>query len=76
MITGLVKPKGMVLIPNRIRKKHGLKPGTKFVIIDRENEVAIKPFNKQYFEKFAGILSGKGDLLEALRKEKEYERNL
>ena len=68
--------KYQVVIPKKIRVKHKIKPGTKLAFIDRGNEVVIKPFDKNYFSGFAGILKGKGDLIKELLKEKEFEKNL
>jgi len=74
MVTSTVGTKGQVVIPAKIREKYKIKNGSKIAFIEHGDEVILKPFDKSYFEKFAGILKGKGDLLKELKKEKEYEK--
>ena len=77
METSIVTIKGQIVIPAKIRRKIGLKKGTKVAITEKGNGFMVEPLNKQYFEKFAGILKGKGKaskaLLEERRKDKERE---
>ncbi|MCY7361205.1 MAG: hypothetical protein LH629_03930 [Ignavibacteria bacterium] len=44
--------------------------------VERDGELFIRALNKAYFESFAGILKGDGDLLAELMKEKAKEREL
>jgi AbrB family looped-hinge helix DNA binding protein len=74
METSIVSSKGQIVIPKRYRKKDGFKPGTKVVFSeDAKGNLIIKALNKAYFESFAGILKGKGDVLAELMKEKQWE---
>lgn len=79
METSIVTIKGQIVIPAKIRRKMGLKKGTKVAIIEKENGLLVEPLNKRYFEKYAGILKGKGKasraLLEERRKDREREDN-
>jgi len=57
--------KGQVVIPAKIRRRLGIKKGTKFHVEDREGEIILRPLNKEYFQKMSGILKGSG-LVKAL----------
>ncbi len=77
METSVVTIKGQMVVPAKVRKKYGLKKGTKVVIMEKEEGFMVQPLDKKYFEQFAGILPGKGKatkaLLEERRKDKERE---
>lgn len=68
--------KGQVVIPKKFRKKFGIKPGTKVAFAEKNGELVIRVMDRKYFEKFAGILKGGGDVLGELVKEKAREREL
>lgn len=76
METTVVTTKGQIVIPSRIRRHYGIKKGTRVCLIERNGEIILKPITREYIEKMAGILGKEGKLLEALRREKEREREL
>jgi AbrB family looped-hinge helix DNA binding protein len=61
--------KGQVVIPARIRKRLGVKKGVKLHIEERDGEIILRPLDRQYFERMAGVLKGAG-LLDSLAKSK------
>lgn len=76
METPVVTAKGMITVPGNIRRKFGIKKGTKVAFIEQDGKLIMQPLNKDYFMKMAGILGTKGDLLKALIEEKKWEREL
>lgn len=76
METAVVTVKGQIVIPSRLRRRYGIKKGTRVCLIERNGEIILKPITREYFDKMAGILGKEGKPLEALRKEKEREREL
>ena len=76
METTVVTVKGQIVIPFRIRRRYGIKEGTRVCLIERNGEIILKPLTTEYFNKMAGVLGKEAKLLEALRKEKEREREL
>lgn len=76
METSILTSKGQIVVPRNIRRKMNIKPGTRIAFIEKGDEIIIKPFDKNYFEQFVGILNGTGDVLEELKKEKRRERRL
>lgn len=77
MNTFAVTIKGQIVIPVKIRRKFGIKQGTKICFIDHGDEVVLRPLTKDYFEKMAGMLKTNGKLTKALlenrAKDKEWE---
>jgi AbrB family looped-hinge helix DNA binding protein len=71
MDTSQVTTKGQLVIPARIRRKFGIKPGTKVRFIERGDEILLQPITKTYVNSVCGIV--KSDhcitqtLLEVLR---------
>jgi AbrB family looped-hinge helix DNA binding protein len=64
--------KGQVVIPAKIRNRLKIKKGTRFHVEERDGEIVIRPLNRAYFEKFAGMLKGSG-IVESHMKAKAEE---
>lgn len=60
--TSVVTIKGQIVIPSKMRKKLGLKKGTKVCLVDHGDEIIIRALTKDYFEKMAGALKTAGQL--------------
>ena len=69
--------KGQIVIPSSIRRKFGIKEGTRIEIEVDEGakEIILKPITREYVHSLRGKFKGKG-LLKALMAEKEREREL
>ncbi len=68
--------KGQIVIPARLRRKYGIKEGTKIVITEAEDAIMLKPLTEQYLKKLQGSLKGRGALkalLEQRRLDKDKE---
>ena len=76
METTVVTVKGQIVIPSRIRRRYGIKEGTRVCLIERNGEIILKPITREYFYKMAGFLGKEKKLLKALQREKEREREL
>ena len=76
MDISVVTIKGQIVVPSSIRKKFGIKKGTKIAFIEQNGKLYIQPLDKSYFESLAGILGTKGKLLKSLMEDKEKERKL
>lgn len=69
--------KGQIVIPATLRRKYGIKNGTKIVITDNGDSITLKPVTEQYLKNLQGSLKGKGGLkvlIEERRKDKEREK--
>lgn len=67
--------KGQIVIPSSIRRRLGIKEGTRIRIEEKGNEIILKPITREYVHSQRGKLRGKG-LMKALMAEKKREREL
>ena len=72
----IVTTKGQLVIPARLRRRHGIKKGTRICLIEHGEEIVLKPMTAEYFDKVAGILGTKGKVLKSFMEEKKKEREL
>ncbi|MEP6819496.1 MAG: AbrB/MazE/SpoVT family DNA-binding domain-containing protein [bacterium] len=69
--------KGQIVIPSSVRRKFGIKEGTRIQInvSDDEKEIILTPITREYVHSLRGKFKGKG-LLKALMADKKKEREL
>jgi len=69
--------KGQIVIPSSLRKKLGIKEGTRIQIeLDEDSgEIILKPITREHVHSLRGKFKGKG-LMKALMAEKKKERML
>ena len=68
--------KGQIIIPAKLRRKYGIKNGTKIIITEINDTIVLKPVTEQYLKNLQGSLKGKGGLKALLgerAKDKERE---
>ncbi len=76
METSVVTIKGQIVVPVKIRRKFGIKKGTKVAFIEQNGKLLIQPLDTNYFQSLAGILGTEGDMLKSLMEDKKREREL
>ena len=54
--------KGQIVIPAILRRKYGIKEGTRIVISDSGDSIVLKPITEKYLKKLQGSLKGTGAL--------------
>ena len=74
--TSVVTTKGQLVIPARIRRRHGIKRGTRICLIEHGEEIVLRPLTREYFQKTAGMLGTGGKVLKALLEDRKREREL
>ncbi|HEY3131509.1 MAG TPA: AbrB/MazE/SpoVT family DNA-binding domain-containing protein [Acidobacteriota bacterium] len=69
--------KGQIVIPSSLRRKFGIKQGTRIQIeVDEKTQrIILTPITREYIHSLRGKYKGKG-LLKALMAEKKREREL
>jgi AbrB family looped-hinge helix DNA binding protein len=69
--------KGQIVIPSSLRRKLGIKEGTRIQIEFNEDagEIVLKPITREFVHSLRGRFRGKG-LVRALMAEKKREREL
>ncbi|MDZ4158327.1 MAG: AbrB/MazE/SpoVT family DNA-binding domain-containing protein [Anaerolineaceae bacterium] len=68
--------KGQIVIPSTLRRKYGIKVGTKILVYDDGESIILKPVTEDYLKKLQGSLRGSGALkilLDQRAKDKESE---
>ena len=67
--------KGQIVIPSSVRRRFGIKEGTRIQISvnDDAKEIILTPITREYVHSLRGKFKGKG-LLQALMAEKKGER--
>jgi len=72
MEAAYVTTKGQLVIPAKIRRKLGIKRGTKVYFVERGNEVLFQPVTKEYIRGMCGVFKSTSSLTERAR-DKERE---
>ena len=69
--------KGQIVIPSSVRRKFGIKEGTRIQIAvdDDAREIILTPITRDHVHSLRGKFKGRG-LLKALMAEKKREREL
>ena len=67
--------KGQIVIPSSIRRRLGIKEGTRIQIEANGNEIILKPITREYVHSLRGRFRGTG-LMKALMVQKNREREL
>jgi AbrB family looped-hinge helix DNA binding protein len=68
--------KGQIVIPASLRRKYGIKMGTKVIVTDNGDSICLVPVTEQYLRNLQGSLKGKGalkTLIEERRNDREKE---
>jgi AbrB family looped-hinge helix DNA binding protein len=80
MDTAYVTTKGQLVVPARIRRRFGIKPGTRINFIEEGDRVIFQPVTREYIDSFCGIFKQKPgeksvvlELMEERRAEKAKE---
>jgi len=65
--------KGQIVIPSSLRRKYGIKVGTKILVYDDGERIILKPITESYLKNLQGALKGKG-ALKVLLQERAKDR--
>lgn len=68
-----VTSKGQIVIPSSIRRKFGIKTGTKIYIYEESDKIVLQPVTEDYIRKVRGSLKGLG-AMKTLEEERERDR--
>ena len=76
METGYINSKGQLVIPVKLRRKFGIKAGTRVTFIEEKDGIKIIPVTPEVIDANNGFLGTDGILIKALMEEKKREREL
>jgi len=77
MEVGYVTSKGQLVIPSKLRRRFGIKPGTRVNFFEEDDGIKIVPLTSETIKANIGFLGKDGpSLLKTLMEEKKREREL
>lgn len=72
-----VTSKGQLVVPAHIRRRYGIKPGTRINFIEEDGRIIFQPVTREYISHFRGIFKlkpGEKSAVEELLAERRAER--
>ena len=76
MEKSVVTFKGQIVIPATLRRKVGIKQGTRVFLEEKNGDIIVHPATPEFYDRTFGILKGSGlvrALEESRREEREHE---
>jgi len=70
----IITEKGIIQIPRHILKKYKIGPGSHISLIERENEIVMRPQGKEIIKRLCGILKNKSSATKELLRERAKDR--
>lgn len=75
-----VTSKGQLVVPSRIRRRFGIKPGTRVNFLEEGDRIIFQPVTREYIDSFCGVFKQKPgeksvvqELIDDRRAEKDKE---
>jgi len=74
MDTAYMTSNGRVAVPARLRRKYGIRPGTKVCFIETDGAILFRPITPHYIRSVCGMLKSKGSATRELLRERAKEK--
>ncbi len=74
--TGVVTTKGQLVIPVRLRRRYGIKRGTKVTFVEEKGRIILQPVTRDFIHHLRGSLAGEPSAYDGLLRERKRERTL
>jgi AbrB family looped-hinge helix DNA binding protein len=74
--TSVVTTKGQLVIPARLRRRFGIKKGTRVTFVEDAGRIIVQPVTREFIRGLRGSLQGEPSALAALLEERKRERTL
>ena len=71
-----VTAKGQLVIPSKLRRKYGIRKGTRVAMIDEETRLILQPLTREFIRSLRGSLKGHASALEILKEGRKQDREL
>ena len=69
-----VTSKGQLVVPARLRRKYGIKPGTRVCFMERDHEIIFQPVTKEFIRSVCGMLKSETSMTKDLLKERTRDK--
>lgn len=74
MESAYVTSKGQLVVPARLRRKYGIKPGTKICFIERNGEIVFQPVTREYIRSVCGMFKSDTSATEELLRDRALDK--
>ena len=74
MDAAYVTSKGQLVVPSRIRRRFGIKPGTRINFVEEGDRIIFQPVTREYIHSFRGIFKLKPGEKSAVQEHLEERR--
>jgi AbrB family looped-hinge helix DNA binding protein len=74
--TSVVTTKGQLVIPARLRRRFGIKKGTRVTFVEDAGRIIVQPVTREFIRGLRGSLSVEPSALAGLLAERKRERQL
>ena len=77
MHTAYVTSKGQLVVPSGIRRRYGIKPGTRINFLEENGRIILQPVTREYIRSFRGIFKlkpGEKPATQELREDRAADR--
>jgi AbrB family looped-hinge helix DNA binding protein len=71
-----VTTKGQLVIPSKMRRKYGIRKGTRVAMIEEENRIILQPLTREYLRSLRGSFKGEPSALKFLKEGRSQDREL
>ena len=71
-----VTTKGQLVIPSRLRRKYGIRKGTRVARIEEEARIILQPVPREYIRSLRGSIKGEPSAMKFLREGRDQHREL
>jgi AbrB family looped-hinge helix DNA binding protein len=69
-----ITSKGQIVVPARLRRRYGLKPGMKVYFIEQNDEILFQPLSRETIRSVHGLLTSNTSVTKELLKERAKDR--
>jgi len=74
--TATVTTKGQLVIPAKLRRKYGIRQGTRVVFLEEKQRIVLQPLTPEFVRGLRGSLKGDPSSLRVLLEERKRDRPL
>jgi AbrB family looped-hinge helix DNA binding protein len=74
--TSLITTKGQLVIPARLRRRFGIKKGTRVTFVEDAGRIIVQPVTHEFIRSLRGSLKAESSALSTLLEERKRDRKL
>jgi AbrB family looped-hinge helix DNA binding protein len=71
-----VTTKGQLVIPSKLRRKYGIRKGTRVAMIEEDSRIILQPLTPEFIRQLRGSLKSGTSALKILKEARKQDREL